>query len=66
MTAADMMQAMRLYERMRREELATERLDRAPTPAPAPAATAPPPAAERQEPQNVTPISPQRGRSEAS
>src|SRR4029079_8495321 len=30
MTAADMMQAMRLYERMRREELQTERLANAP------------------------------------
>jgi hypothetical protein len=60
MTAADMIQAMRLYERMRREELATERLDRAPPPTVAPAV------AERAEPQNVTPLTPQRSRGEAS
>ena len=41
MTAADMIQAMRLYERMRREELATERLDRAAPAAPEPAPAAP-------------------------
>jgi hypothetical protein len=80
MTAADMMQAMRLYERMRREELATERLAEpagapvpAVPPAPAPAASPPVPpippappivAAERSEPKNVTPLS-QRGRGEA-
>jgi len=81
MTAADMMQAMRLYERMRREELTTERLGE-PVPA-APAAPATPatadalalPAAEaeraearpetRPETRNVTPLSPQRGRGEA-
>jgi hypothetical protein len=69
MTAADMMQAMRLYERMRREELATERLgepEGVPVPAVAPVPTAPPqPAAERAEPKNVTPLSAQRGRGEA-
>ncbi len=79
MTAADMMQAMRLYEQMRREELATERLARtAPAAEPAPPApaerdpaTAPSPpappivAAERTDPTNVTPLSPQRGRGEA-
>jgi hypothetical protein len=81
MTAADMMQAMRLYERMRREELTTERLGE-PVPA-APAAPATPatadalalPAAEaeraearpetRPETRNVTPLSQQRGRGEA-
>ncbi len=75
MTAADMMQAMRLYERMRREELATERLSE-PMPAAATAAPSPPtpPADEpergetraeaRAEAPNVTPLS-QRGRGEA-
>lgn len=78
MTAADMMQAMRLYERMRREELQTERLAEPPVTAAAtsPAAVAPPMppvppippivAAERVDPKNVTPLSPQRGRGEAS
>jgi hypothetical protein len=77
MTAADMMQAMRLYERMRREELATEKLGEpvAPTAVPVPPATAPPispampvppvVAAERSDPKNVTPLPPQRGRGEA-
>jgi hypothetical protein len=74
MTAADMMQAMRLYERMRREELTTEGLGHA-SPTEAPAAPAPPipaappapplPAAERSDPKNVTPLAPQRGRGEA-
>jgi hypothetical protein len=68
MTAADMIQAMRLYERMRREDIATEQLDRnvpegpaQPLPAVASAA-----ATERADPQKVTPLSPQRGRGEAS
>jgi hypothetical protein len=68
MTAADMMQAMRLYERLRREELATEKLgEPAPVETPSPAAPATPPTqpvpavAERIEPKNVTPLS-QRGR----
>ncbi|HWT30802.1 MAG TPA: hypothetical protein VN240_07220 [Propylenella sp.] len=72
MTAADMMQAMRLYERMRREELATGRLDRtSPEPNPEEPETRPAPhpatpaAAERVEAQNVTSLPPQRGRSEA-
>jgi hypothetical protein len=81
MTAADMMQAMRLYERMRREEIATERLsepkppaaaaapaeEAEPTVPPAPAVPPAPPivAAERSDPTNVTPLSPQRGRGEA-
>jgi hypothetical protein len=69
MTAADMIQAMRLYERMRREDLATANLDHAPLPAEPPLPAAPPvapAAAERPEPvQNVTPLSSQRGRSEA-
>ncbi len=68
MTAADMIQAMRLYERMRREELATERLGEPERPAEAPVPAAPPvpvtPAAERNEPRNVTPLAPQRGRGE--
>ena len=49
MTAADMMQAMRLYDRMRREELPTERLGAVPeapeAPATPPAPAAPVPAA---------------------
>ncbi len=70
MTAADMMQAMRLYERMRREELKTEELGERAAPeapaAPTPAvAAAPPiPPQERAEPHKVTPLS-QRGRGEA-
>ncbi len=70
MTAADMMQAMRLYERMRREEIHTEHLGEAePQEAPAapipPIAAAPPiPPQERAEPHKVTPLS-QRGRGEA-
>ncbi len=71
MTAADMIQAMHLYDRMRREELHTERLGEATTPeAPAtpvppiaPAAAAPP--IEREGQQKVTPLSSQRGRGEA-
>jgi hypothetical protein len=59
MTAADMMQAMRLYERMRREEIATERLDRT-TPEATPATIV-----ERPEPPNVTQLPPQRSRGEA-
>ncbi len=74
MTAADMMQAMRLYERMRREELATERLGASvPVAEPEPAAPAAPdaPAADadrtgaRTETRNVTPLAPQRGRGDA-
>ncbi len=72
MTAADMMQAMRLYEQMRREELATEQLG-APVPREAEATEpAPPPHdddPDTDEPQpdarNVTPIAPQRGRGDA-
>lgn len=66
MTAADMIQAMRLYERMRREELATERLGEPasavvePAHPPAPAA-----ASERNEPPKVTPFTSQRGRGDA-
>jgi hypothetical protein len=64
MTAADMMQAMRLYERMRREEILTENLDRpaAPVPvrAPEPAIAGAPP--ERAEAPNVTPMPHGRGR----
>jgi hypothetical protein len=75
MTAADMMQAMRLYERMRREELVTERLVD-PVPA-APAAPATPvtpstpatPAAESERAEsparNVTPLTSQRSRGDA-
>jgi hypothetical protein len=71
MTAADMMQAMRLYERMRREELRTEQLGEPEAPeapaAPAqPVAAAPPsPLQERADPAKVTPLSSQRGRGEA-
>jgi hypothetical protein len=69
MTAADMIQAMRLYERMRREDLATARLEEAAFPAEPLVPAAPPvtpAAAERPEPvQKVTPLSSQRGRSEA-
>ena len=79
MTAADMIQAMRLYDRMRREELATERLGEA-TPAGGAGCAAPPVPATPPAPpcrrlrrrhgganrrQNVTPLSPQRGRGEA-
>jgi hypothetical protein len=62
MTAADMIQAMRLYERMRREELATEQLDRQEVETPVEAMPPMPPV--RAEPPNVTPLSPQRGRGE--
>ena len=78
MTANDMIQAMRLYERMRREELATERLaqpapvEAVPVEAPVapaapvlPVAPIPPVAAERADPANVTPLPSSRGRSEA-
>lgn len=78
MTAADMIQAMRLYERMRREDIATAQLDRPPPdvaapgepaqpaapPAP-PSAAAPPYPAERSDSLNVTPLSHSRGRTEA-
>jgi len=70
MTAADMMQAMRLYERMRREELHTEHLGEH-APAQTPAAPVPPtppippaPPQERADAYKVTPLS-QRGRGEA-
>jgi hypothetical protein len=60
---------MRLYERMRREDLATARLEEAAFPAEPLVPAAPPvtpAAAERPEPvQKVTPLSSQRGRSEA-
>jgi hypothetical protein len=67
MTASDMIQAMRLYERMRREELVVERIGAAGAPAePAPAVAATagpaPPPSERPETRNVTPLAPQRGR----
>ena len=74
MTAADMMQAMRLYERMRREELATERLGEAaaeanttgePEAAAAPTLPDAPAAETRPETRNVTPLATQRGRSDA-
>jgi len=70
MTAADMMQAMRLYERMRREELHTEHLgEHAPaqtpaTPVPPTPPTPPAPPQERADAYKVTPLS-QRGRGEA-
>ena len=67
MTAADMIQAMRLYERMRREELATRKARRCRSrrrrhlsdpPRRRPARMPVPPVAppERSEPQNVTPL----------
>lgn len=76
MTANDMMQAMRLYDRMRREELQSERLgERAapempaapvpPVPAEPPVPVSPAVVAERTEAKNVTPLSSQRGRGEA-
>jgi hypothetical protein len=72
MTAADMMQAMRLYDRMRREELAGERGEAEPVPdvPPVPAMHPVPPvqpiaATERSDAPNVTPLS-GRGRGEAS
>jgi hypothetical protein len=79
MTANDMMQAMRLYDRMRREDssaraeeaaaAAEASTPKAPS-VPATPATPTPPippivASERSEAQNVTPLS-QRGRGEAS
>jgi hypothetical protein len=60
MTAADMIQAMRLYERMRREELLTEQLGVPSAPAEEPAVPAAP-----HEPQKVTPFASQRGRGDA-
>ena len=68
MTAADMIQAMRLYERMRREDIATDRLDAAPLPAVAAVpveAPAPPAPPERVEAQNVRPLAGQRSRGES-
>jgi hypothetical protein len=71
MTAADMIQAMRLYERMRREDIATDRpadplVPEAPATPATPATPIPPVAAkERADTQNVTPLAPQRGRGEA-
>ena len=73
MTAADMMQAMRLYERMRREELHTEQLGEpsvpeapaVPVPSVAAAPPLPPLPPERVDPNKVTTLSPQRGRGEA-
>ena len=74
MTAADMIQAMRLYERMRREDLLTAELGRGAPEAPAepasPMPVAPPlPAAERIDQridrENVRPLAGSRGRSEA-
>jgi hypothetical protein len=70
MTAADMIQAMRLYERMRREDIATERLDRSGEPdalSPAAAPPAPPAPAippDRLDTPNVTPLP--RGRGESA
>ncbi len=70
MTAADMMQAMRLYERMRREAILTEQIGDAEPEVPqapaTPVAPTPPiPAQERADAQKVTPLSSQRGRGEA-
>jgi hypothetical protein len=66
MTASDMIQAMRLYERMRREEIVVEGMGATEAPAaptPAVAATVPiPPAPDRPETRNVTPLASQRGR----
>jgi hypothetical protein len=75
MTAGDMMKAMRLYEKMRREDIVTERLDEAyplpvaPAPSEAPDET-PAPRREptigdaRAEPRNVTPLAGMRGRND--
>jgi hypothetical protein len=66
MTASDMIQAMRLYERMRREEIVVERMGAAEAPAeptPAVAATVPIPSVpDRPETRNVMPLASQRGR----
>ncbi|MGQ7792633.1 hypothetical protein ACUN0C_09510 [Faunimonas sp. B44] len=71
MTAADMMSALRLYERMRREDIAINRLDQPPAahaPAPAadePAAAVPPTVAAEPASGKVTPLTPgARGRTE--
>jgi hypothetical protein len=67
MTAADMIQAMRLYERMRREDIATEKLDRATEERAQPDVPSPTPmVAERTDPHKVTPLTPQRGRGESA
>jgi hypothetical protein len=68
MTANDMMQAMRLYERMRREDAVARAEESAVMEPPlpdAPAVPAAPVVAERAETKNVTPLSPQRGRGDA-
>jgi hypothetical protein len=68
MTANDMMQAMRLYERMRREDAVARAEESAVMEPPlpdAPAVPAAPVVAERAETRNVTPLSPQRGRGDA-
>ena len=68
MTANDMMQAMRLYDRMRREDAAARAEELAvaePNIPDAPSVPAVPAVADRSDPKNVTPLSPQRGRGEA-
>jgi hypothetical protein len=81
MTAADMIQAMRLYERMRREDIATANLAEpsfavtghashdAPIASAAPVPPTPPvppiPPVAAAREPNVTPLAPQRGRGEA-
>ena len=71
MTAGDMMKAMRLYEKMRREDIVTEQLDetvhRDPVPAEKPGQDPPAPAPLREaggEPKNVTPLAGMRGRND--
>ena len=76
MTAGDMMKAMRLYERMRREDIVTEHLDDAAMPAMTaspdpggPPDLAVPPRREageaRADPKNVTPLAGSRARNDA-
>jgi hypothetical protein len=73
MTAGDMMKAMRLYEKMRREDIVTERLDEEAYPLPAAPGDAPDemPAPRREvgadarvDPRNVTPLAGMRGRND--
>ncbi len=73
MTAGDMMKAMRLYEKMRREDIVTERLDDEAYPLPAAPGESPDeaPAPRREtgadaraDPKNVTPLAGMRGRND--
>ena len=73
MTAGDMMKAMRLYEKMRREDIVTERLDDELYPLPVepgetpdeiPAPRREPVGEVRVDPRNVTPLAGMRGRND--